>query len=447
MPSSRQASPRPRKRRSKFGGSFLRWLVLIGTIALSILAFLLIDDPFGWNPQGMSGPAGQVTLFASLHTRTPFYPVTDTPVTAGPQPTLISQGLPATRTPGAAPSVEPRTPAAPETEENWWQVYFTDPRVHSDPTQTNGTVLEKLLALINGARSSIHIAAFEFNLTPLADALIAAHQRGVEVRWITDDENGLEADAEPGRGTFEMLQAGGVEVMADDRQALMHHKFFIIDRQIVWTGSTNPTVNDYFLNNNNVVVILSPDLAEIYETQFADMWQGEFGPDAPSEVASQATFIQGTPVQVLFSPEDNAVSYLIPLLRRAQKSIRFMAYSFTHEELAQAMLERAGNNVDVRGIFETRGSLTPYSAFRPFFCARLVVRQDGNPRTFHHKVIIIDDHILITGSLNFSQNANDPNNENVLVIDNRAVAAPYLQEFERRWAEARQPDPAAVTCP
>jgi phosphatidylserine/phosphatidylglycerophosphate/cardiolipin synthase-like enzyme len=80
------------------------------------------------------------------------------------------------------------------------------------------------------------------------------------------------------------------------------------------------------------------------------------------------------------------------------------------------------------------------------YCADVPVRQDGNPGTFHHKVIIIDDEIVVTGSLNFSNNADDSNDENVIIIANKDIAALYLQEFDRRWAEAEEPDPADMGC-
>jgi phosphatidylserine/phosphatidylglycerophosphate/cardiolipin synthase-like enzyme len=76
----------------------------------------------------------------------------------------------------------------------------------------------------------------------------------------------------------------------------------------------------------------------------------------------------------------------------------------------------------------------------------VAVRQDGNPRTFHHKVFVIDDKIVVTGSLNFSNNADDSNDENVVVVTNTDIATLYLQEFERRWAEATEPDAADMNC-
>jgi phosphatidylserine/phosphatidylglycerophosphate/cardiolipin synthase-like enzyme len=52
----------------------------------------------------------------------------------------------------------------------------------------------------------------------------------------------------------------------------------------------------------------------------------------------------------------------------------------------------------------------------------------------------------VTGSLNFSENADESNEENVVIVSNRDIAAQYLQEFERRWVEATEPDRAKVVC-
>jgi len=129
----------------------------------------------------------------------------------------------------------------------------------------------------------------------------------------------------------------------------------------------------------------------------------------------------------------------------AEESIHFMAFSFTHDGLGAAMRERVAAGVTVSGIFETFGSQTPYSEMGPLYCAGAAVRQDGNPGMLHHKVIIIDETVVVTGSLNFSDNAANSNDENVLILADAGIAGLYLEEFDRRWAEASPP--AGVVCP
>jgi phosphatidylserine/phosphatidylglycerophosphate/cardiolipin synthase-like enzyme len=176
------------------------------------------------------------------------------------------------------------------------------------------------------------------------------------------------------------------------------------------------------------------------------MWDGKFGPRSPSTLNDQAITIDQSPVRVLFAAEDEAVEEITPLIEKAQESVRVMAFSFTHDTLGKALLAVSQDGIDVMGIFETRGSETEYSELTVLFCADVPVRQDGNPRTFHHKVMVIDGETVITGSLNFSNNADSSNDENVVIIQNRALASKYLEEFDRRWQEARDPDPDDLAC-
>jgi phosphatidylserine/phosphatidylglycerophosphate/cardiolipin synthase-like enzyme len=380
-------------------------------------------------------------------TQIPFY-TTDTPTPLIITPTetqiilpavtdspLVIDPLPATEVPTIIPTAR------------WWDVYFTDLATTNDPNIITGSIEEKLIQLINNAQTSIHIASFEFNLTPVAEALILAKNRGVDVKWVTDDKNGLEYDIQPGRGQFALLMGAGIEVKDDaGRSALMHNKFWIFDRQIVWTGSTNITVNGIFKQNNNVLVIRSPEIAFIYEREFDEMWNRQFGPRAPSTVNNQWAILDGTPLQVLFSAEDHAVNNLIALVNDAQVNIRFLAFSFTDYPLAKAMIDRAAAGVDVKGVYESFGSNSIGSELKTFYCAKVPVRQDGNPSFLHDKIIIIDNSIVVTGSLNFSSNADDSNEENVVILDNAEIAALYLQEFYKLWDQAHDVDAGTITC-
>jgi phosphatidylserine/phosphatidylglycerophosphate/cardiolipin synthase-like enzyme len=382
-------------------------------------------------------PVTQIPFFAS-DTPEPFIiPVTETPQIIVPvTETLIGeQPVFVTETPTLVPAAQ------------WWDVYFTDPLTLNDPNNPAGSIEERLLELINNAQISIHIASFEFNLPRVADALIAAKARGVDVRWVTDNENGLLIDGNQNRGQFTRLMAAGIEVKDDaGRSALMHNKFWIFDRQISWTGSTNITVNGIYKQNNNVIVIHSPQVAEIFEQEWQELWNGQLGPRAPSNRSTQWAILEDTPIQVLFSPEDDVVDNLIALLNDAQVSIRFLAFSFTEYPMAQAMVARAQSGVDVQGVFETFGSNSPRSMLKTLWCAGLTVRQDGNGSFLHHKVIIVDNSIVVTGSLNFSSNADKSNEENVIIIDNAEIAALYLQEYEKVWSQSMSVAMGAFTC-
>jgi phosphatidylserine/phosphatidylglycerophosphate/cardiolipin synthase-like enzyme len=404
----------------------------------AILLILAACIPLDSIPTNYPVPVTQIPFYASDTPAPIIIPVTDTPEFI----------VPVTDTPEIiVPLPDTETPAIPLPSNKWWEVYFTDPLTINNPDVLTGSIEEKLIEFINNAQVSIHIASFEFNLTPVADALIAAKNRGVDVKWVTDNKYGLEDDSKPGRGQFSLMSAAGIEVKDDDgRAASMHNKFWIFDQKIVWTGSTNISVNGIFEQNNNVLVIRSPEMAFIFEREFQELWNGQFGPNAPSTMNNQWAILDGTPIQAIFSSEDNALSNLIALVNDAKTSIRFLAFSFTDYPLAQAMIDRSKAGVEVKGVFETLGSTGIYSELKTMWCAQLPVRQDGNPSFLHDKIIIIDNSIVATGSLNYSTNADESNEENVVILDNAEIAALYLQEFDKLWNQAHDVEAGTFAC-
>jgi phosphatidylserine/phosphatidylglycerophosphate/cardiolipin synthase-like enzyme len=53
---------------------------------------------------------------------------------------------------------------------------------------------------------------------------------------------------------------------------------------------------------------------------------------------------------------------------------------------------------------------------------------------------------VVTGSLNYSSNADDSNEENVVILDNAEIAALYLQEFDKLWNQAHDVEAGTFTC-
>jgi phosphatidylserine/phosphatidylglycerophosphate/cardiolipin synthase-like enzyme len=441
----------------------------LGTIFAVILVLFLggyylisETDPLGLFGTATPAPATAIAEVLPTKTLKPTKTPKATATTSSPKPSNPTE----TSAPAVPPTAEPAQPAtevptvttAPSNPASWWQVYFvTSQRVRQAQEEEygakglpaellKGSITAALIAKIDAAQKTIHIASFETDIIDVANALIRAKERGVDVRWITDDESGLMADTKPGHGQFALMKKAGIPVIDDKRGALMHDKFWLFDGQTVWSGSTNVTISGMFEQNNNVIVIESAELAAIYERQFEDMWAGKFNAKAPSTVDQQKVTIDGTPIQILFSPEDKAISKIIPYVQGAQKSVRFMAFTFTQPLLSQAMIEAAKRGVAVSGVFETTGADSQYGAMTPLACAKVPVRIDGNYSFMHHKVIVIDNRIVITGSLNFTDNADQSNNENVLIIDNPEIAKLYTAEFERVWAAGKDQDPTKITC-
>ncbi len=291
----------------------------------------------------------------------------------------------------------------------------------------------RLIDAIGRVRNTLDIAAFMLDEKEITKAILEAYKNGVKVRVVTDDENGLD-DPE---GSAQEFVAAGIPVVGDERGALMHHKFMILDGNAVWTGSWNYTENSTFNNNENAIVFDSPQIAALYEAEFNKMFeQHQFGPHKPSNEIHEVNLAEG-PVDVYFTPEDNVEPILTQLLSGAQKSIRLLTFSFTNDAYRDAILAAMQRGVKFQGIVEKKG--WEVGEFPALFCAHAETRSDGNPYLLHHDVFIIDEAVIITGSMAFSKNALENNDENVLVIHSEALAKAYYDEFDRLWSMAKPP--------
>jgi phosphatidylserine/phosphatidylglycerophosphate/cardiolipin synthase-like enzyme len=317
---------------------------------------------------------------------------------------------------------------------DWYQLYFTTPQYPDEPASRVHAIKDGLIQVINSAQRSLDIAIYELNLDDVGDAILAARDRGIAVRMVTDTDELEELE------TLIRLQEEGIPIVPDNRGAIMHNKFVVVDGQAVWTGSWNFTVNDTYRNNNHAIYIRSPELAQNYTVEFEEMYNtNTFGPTSPANTPNPKLQIGDTLIETCFAPEDECGSQLAALINQAQQNIRFMAFSFTHEELGQAVEAKARAGLPVQGVFETRGSETEHSEFGRMRRQQLDVWQDGNPYTLHHKVFIIDEKAVALGSFNFSANADDSNDENMLIIHNPELARQFLAEFQRVHTLAQTP--------
>ncbi|MEO7912362.1 MAG: phospholipase D-like domain-containing protein, partial [Roseiflexaceae bacterium] len=319
----------------------------------------------------------------------------------------------------------------------------------------------QLVAFINSAQQTVDIAAYDFDLENVANALAEAAARGVRVRMVTDSDtldraSGLQSllpqsltsgsdrellnslamisksDTPLIKKAIAIIKRAKIKIIGDQRPAIMHDKFVIVDRRAVWTGSWNFTDGDTYRLNNNAIKIVSRQLAQNYTAEFEKMFvQRSFGPNKPDGGTEPLVTLQGVQIENYFAPEDGVADKIATRLAQAQQSIHFLAFSFTNDVIGSAMLARATAGVSVVGVFEKTGSETQYSEYGKMRAAKLDVLQDGNPYVMHHKVIIIDGRTLIFGSFNFSNNADKDNDENLLIIDDSTLAQSFEAEFQR----------------
>jgi phosphatidylserine/phosphatidylglycerophosphate/cardiolipin synthase-like enzyme len=325
----------------------------------------------------------------------------------------------------------------PDTHHKAQAVTYDSQTVSFGPGQTVNLV-DALITEINQATSTIDGAFYEIRYQPFVDTLIQAKNRGVAIRIVTD------SDYISNTFTTQLINAG-ILVKGDNRSALMHNKYAIIDGKEVWMGSTNVTDTCNANNYNNTILWNSSSLASIYKTDFEEMYvYNQFTKTAsPSTVSSQKVTIStqagNIPVEVYFAPEDNPISALVDVINNAHYNVYFDYFSLTDDNVRTALLNAKNRGVNVEGIFDSSqyGSNGPYGELAYLAHAGIPVSIADNPYDgkMHDKVLIADKGYttaaVVTGSFNASDNANDTNSENLMVIHDKATADKYYNEFLR----------------
>jgi phosphatidylserine/phosphatidylglycerophosphate/cardiolipin synthase-like enzyme len=348
-------------------------------------------------------------------------------------PPTLTQTAPAdvTETPDSGLTEIP-LPAGHGAHAFWIDLYFTDPTSPLASQETGGPD-GPLAASIDSAQLTIDVAIYSLSLSDIRDALIRAHERGVQVRVVMESDN-MNASAP------QALIDAGIPVLGDRREGLMHDKFMIIDRSEVWLGSMNYTFSGTYEDNNNLLLIRSTKMAENYTKEFDEMFvDDKFGPDVVPETPYPELTIDGTQIETYFSPDDGVEAHINDVLEGAQSSIYFLAFSFTSDQLGETVRAKANEGLKISGVMEEQQVKsnvgTEYDQFKQ---AGLDVLIDGNPGQMHHKVMIVDNEIVIVGSYNFTRSAEERNDENLIMIHNEQIAKFFLQEFQRVYQVAQK---------
>ena len=272
-----------------------------------------------------------------------------------------------------------------------------------------------LAGIIRNANGSAFCAFYDLELKSVIGALVNKSW-DIEVNVVIDGDNANNL-------------VKGENVRYDNKMQLMHNKFCIIDNKIVITGSFNPTNNDNYNNNNNMLIIQSGTLAANYKAEFDELWGGNFGNGKKTK--NQVVYINNRKFENYFCPEDDCADRVISTIKHAKSSIQFMTFSFTHEGIADALLSKS--DVKIRGIFDSGQSSNKYSQLKRLKEFGMDVKKDSGKYKLHHKVFIIDNQTVITGSFNPTENGNKNNDENLLIIHDKVIASMYLDEFDSLW--------------
>ncbi|MBW3013260.1 hypothetical protein KY325_04940 [Candidatus Woesearchaeota archaeon] len=292
----------------------------------------------------------------------------------------------------------------------------TPPTVYFSP---NTNITEIFLQYIEDTKSTLYCALYDIGET--VEQKLIEKSKTADVRVVKDDE------------TREIA----LKNVKEDGRGLMHNKFCIRDNYAVWTGSYNPTARGS-LNNNNALIIYSNHLSKLYNEEFGEFWSQKFKLGERSKQPSVK--INSHLYTVYFCPEDECAEKLYNTLIDAEKSIKFMTFSFTRTDYRDLLIEKS-RRMPVSGIFEKTRINQGYEIYKYLNDTKtdnpelqLDLKLDENKYNFHHKVFIIDDELVATGSFNPSKNADMYNDENLILITDPVIVTRYLEEFDRLFS-------------
>ena len=283
------------------------------------------------------------------------------------------------------------------------------------------------------AQNTLDICVYNASDATIATAINDAFNRGVQVRYIADDDvtNSMLNSLDP-----------SIPIVTRDPSpsGIMHNKFIIIDVNSVnnsWVmgGSTNWTnPSNLFNDYNNLVFIQDQSLARAYTLEFEEMWSGTFG-HYKEDNTPHVFNVNGIEIELYFSPSDQTTTKIINFINDVDYTLEFGLLSFTKNDIGDATVDKNSEfGVNIRGIIEQQN--VNGSEYDKLLTNGVAVRSHtGVTHQFHHKYAIADANILgsnpsvLTGSHNWSANAENNSDENTLIIHDATIANIYTVSY------------------
>ncbi|MFT4297761.1 MAG: phospholipase D-like domain-containing protein [Candidatus Woesearchaeota archaeon] len=269
---------------------------------------------------------------------------------------------------------------------------------------------------INKAKESLHCAFFEYNLEDLNNAI---NSKKINKLLLIDRNSRFFNES------FDYI-------VYDKRSAYMHNKFCIIDEKITITGSFNPTISEKNNNDNNVLIINSPEISEIYTLYFKELIKEQQSVERYRHQIEKRHYLKfiNANISICFSRGGNCLDLIRKEVAKTEFDVKFMLFTMTDSSIANMLLLKHYLGINVEGMFETF-LISRHSSYNIMNFHNTSVIRYRSPGKLHHKVFIIDNETVIAGSMNPSHNADNNNDENLIIIQNKEIASIYLQEYKR----------------
>jgi phosphatidylserine/phosphatidylglycerophosphate/cardiolipin synthase-like enzyme len=310
--------------------------------------------------------------------------------------------------------------------------------VYMGPTQLGApdNLQNVIVKFIDAAQTSLLIAVQELDSRPIANAIIRAKRRNVQVKLVLEADYLLEkkprpdpflpaGEFEPNRILQDAILRSSIFVRSDFNPDIFHQKFMVRDNKSLLTGSANFTRTDTSKNLNHIVIIHDGLIARAYKREYDEIRQGHFGKlDEGHDPAPAEVLVSNIRVKPLFAPDHSPEMEIMKQIAKAKRRVDFAIFTFASSsgiDDQMILVQHAG--ISVRGAMFTSQANQVWAATHDLAQAGISLflvpgpdLPDPKPRKLHHKLMVIDEQLIIAGSFNYTKPATQLNDENIVII-------------------------------
>lgn len=306
--------------------------------------------------------------------------------------------------------------------------------LYMGPTEVGGpdNLKRAIIDFIDNTNRRLDIAVQELDSEDIAKAIIRARQRKVRVRLVVEGDylrvkKAIPDPWEPGgenevnRLIQNAILRSAINVRSDYNPHIFHQKFIVRDGSALLTGSTNFTDTGTSRNLNHIVIVDNRKVANTYSKEYREIQQGHFGAlneghdEAPRDVE-----VSGIPIRMVFAPDHNPEMEIMKQMLKASRRVDFAIFTFSRSSgIDDTMVKLLESGMTVRGVFDKRQANQNWSAVQPLKAAGAelwTLRSGTGVGKLHHKLMVLDEQVIIAGSFNYTGPATKLNDENVIIL-------------------------------
>lgn len=297
--------------------------------------------------------------------------------------------------------------------------YFSYPGRY-EPIDKKREVTEEILKLIRNTQFSLDIYAYSFDNPEIIQELIAAKNRGVRIHFTGDSKE-----------DYEVLKKNDIIVNIWKKDGIHHIKAILSDGDIFFTGTGNFSEYGPTRDWNGYIKIRIPSGKGIEFKNFL-------------EENSNVPYFDAGGIIFLNSPGEGLAiqEILLREIENAKTSIHYLIFDHFDPIISHALKKASSRGVEVTGVYNNPLDAEGRYLSENFYGLLSGIYIDGNEEKIetseypkggllHHKTIIIDKKVLLSGSYNYSESARDSNRELFYKTEDFYLVSEFEKEFER----------------